>query len=310
MSVLPLRGGQLADSRLPRQVGGISTPDVKNLLLRVGSTLKTFEYKSQQSDMGVMINSVIPHLTVLERLSLGEGAANHHIYPLLPGSLKDLCISLPRNHRACDFGGIVTALGPTGQLQQLRTLSLYAQVWFPPTTVIEYLDDLNLVTGQAPLPSLRELRLSHVTGKNWSPFLSLVGPGLKTLSVHHLNEGTRSIINHCPNLRRCELGVAFAYLPASLPVSPSLHLLRVHLNSQVALDTLIRAVQNKKYPMLKALDLSGLFPENVDSSWQSGAKVDQLLEACKAQSVELSMNGYRLQSLGDLWGSVMAHITA
>lgn len=287
-------------------VGGISSADTKALLMQCGSTLKTFEYKAVVSDTGRALNEVLPHLPVLERLSLGAGAANHRIYPALPASLKHLVVCLPNNHQAADLEGIVKALGPTGQLQSLQSLSLYSQIYFAPTIEVDYSEDYDPISGRAPTPSLRSLRLSHVNASNWTPLFSLVGPQLRALSLHHVNTATRALINYCPKLRRLELGVAIVGI-ASLPTSPTLHLLRAHLTSELSLDSVIRAVKDKRYPMLKEIDLTGDVPDNVPQSWLSGAKMDELVAACKEESVEMSLNGMRISSMGDLWGAIMHH---
>ncbi|ORY88351.1 hypothetical protein BCR35DRAFT_351156 [Leucosporidium creatinivorum] len=304
-------------------MGGVPPTNIQALLVTIGANLHSFEYKPQSKDMGALIKQVLPHLPALRHLTLGAGGSDHHIYPLLPTTLESLCIALPSHHGAANLDPLILALGPVGNLQSLRRLELYSQIYFPaPEGLVEYIDDVDS-RGFAPLPSLREVRLSHIHAQegHWARFFALVGPNLRALSLHHINDSSSNIITHCPALRRLELGVAGYAAPNFLNLltnngrADHLHLLRIHFISQIPLTSLLATLRlnnpssGKLLPSLLSLHLTGVFPDNIPIStaegWCDGRKVDELVRVCEERNVELALNGWRIASLGDLWGAAV-----
>lgn len=273
-------------------------------------------------------NSRAPNL---RRLSLGNKAADHTLYPLLPRTLTHLTVSLPENHvnaRLADIEPIIRT-----RLRNLVKLELYSQIYFPSPEISYPPVDKSEIT------SLREIRLSHVNtpGGALESFLASVGSTVHTLALHHVSSPFSStLFSHCPKLRRLELGRSGGFDEDddgdgvidlfSTTDHQYLHSLRVHFDSSLRLDDLIDelevirlvvpirdgsggAIVNTKYTYLRTLELVGNFPGDVlqvnESGWTDSKKLDRLIKLAKERGTLLLINGRMIKTMGALFVALL-----
>lgn len=256
------------------------------------------------------------YMSRLERLTLGDKACDHGIWPNLPASLTHLCVAIPANVQ--DPRLSLVAQEVRARLTKLQRLELFSGLYFPPPVEIVYPPDDPLDRFDL---GLRELRLSHISSPTLQMFLVSLGGGLYTLALHHLSVAPTQLTPFCPRLRRLELGAADT-VPLDLPQSillptwvhaESLTFLRVHFASYVALEHLtasigaIRARQRLDggHHRLQTLELVGNYPDSlVGDGWRSGKGMDRLVETCARDEVRLVVNGRPVDGVGDLWGAL------
>lgn len=234
--------------------------DMVDMLERVGPKLDEFLFKPADPDptaLPQLLQCVPPLRRCLKVLFrspqvLQESQeAYDRTWRLLPQYLFGLHHPFPppplrqhpqQRHRSDSLQELLT----TGPLRTVRRLELYSHIYFPPPLDITYLDDI-----PGPATQLRELRLSHIIARpiHLLNLVTAVGPGLRTLAVHHVAEKLAKLVKLCPNLLRLEIGVALE--PASAAkkdffkslVAPRLHLLRIHFQSGIELGAVVGAVK-------------------------------------------------------------------
>ncbi|GAA5836780.1 hypothetical protein JCM9279_007659 [Rhodotorula babjevae] len=295
---------------------GVTEADLLDFAQRKGRSLKQFAFKPKGKQGKKLANEMVLYMSTLEKLTLGDKACDHGIWPNLPSSLTHVCVSIPANVQDARLPTVAHEV--TTRLTNLLRLELFSGLYFPPPVEVVYppTDPLNPLDG-----GLRELRLSHISSPTLEAFLLRLGGGLYTLALHHITVAMTQLTPYCPRLRRLELGAAgvlTADLPQSVLSSSSVHaasltFLRVHLASHVALEHLtasigtIRATQHLEgdHHRLQTLELVGHFPGNlVGEGWTSGKGIDGLVEACEREQVRLCVNGRPVDSVGDLWGAM------
>lgn len=255
-------------------------------------------------------------------MSLGNKAADHTLYALLPRSLTHLTVCLPERHvnaRLSDIEPIIKT-----RLRKLVKLELYSQIYFP-SPDITYAPTL-----KSENTSLREIRLSHVSAPQGAieSFLSSVGSTIQTLALHHVSSPFSSMLfSSCPNLRRLDLGrgsntnaegeVIDLY---STTDHRYLHSLKVHFDSSLRLEDLIDEIEVprlvtssgggggvKQYTYLKTLELVGSYPSDVstEGGWKNAKLMNKLMQVAKERGCTLLINGRLIESAGDLWVALM-----
>ncbi|GAA5824805.1 hypothetical protein JCM11251_005353 [Rhodosporidiobolus azoricus] len=286
-------------------VRGVSASTILQFV-RKQSQVKEVLFKPQGSKQGTRLgNEIVVYLPTLERLTLGSGACDHEIYSLLPPTLTHLCVSLPNYHNNTRLLPIAQEI--TTRLMNLRVLELYSQLYFPSTIEVIY------PPRQANEPSsLREVRLSHITAAPGEiiSFLDSVGSSVFTLAVHHVSEEQSAFLEYCPSLRRLEVGRTNYEPVASVTffeeISESfLSYLRIHFDSGIALSHVLENLAFFAHSGLRTLELVGVFPGNLSGDWLLGGSIDELVEQCKAGEVDLCVNGRMIETVGDLWRSLV-----
>lgn len=235
----------------------------------------------------------------LEKLTLGQGACDHTIYPKLPASLKQLCISLPNGHQNARLVTVADEL--TSRLTRIQRLELYSHFYFPPPVDIAY--DTSPSGTAAQQSQLREVRLSHLRAApgEIARSLSRVGSNLSTLALHHVSETHESLWPLCHQVRRLELGEARGTDPSvpapSIPTTASLTFLRI---KTAITDTTVNLISQgvRLLPRLSTLDLIALAPSRPDDPvWQPGGSFDDLLGMCKERHICLCVNARPIATL-------------
>jgi len=248
----------------------------------------------------------------LERLSLGNKAADHNLYSSLPRSLTYLCVALPENHVNARLPDMATMI--TTRLKKLIRFELYSQIYFPST------DIYYPPTSKSDPSQLREVRLSHIRGPpgTLDSFLASLGSTLHTLALHHVSANFEStLFAHCPKLRRLELGRSqYTEVPATNRFSTVqlnyLHTLRVHFDSTLSVDDIVQEVEASRIAgtHLRTLEIMGTFPGDVpegeDIGWATAGEIDRLMNAVKAYGTMLLIQGRVIESTGDLWVALFA----
>ncbi|GAA5968623.1 hypothetical protein JCM11641_007703 [Rhodosporidiobolus odoratus] len=289
---------------------GVTSFDILRFMQRNGGQLEEVLFKPKGNKQGPNLgNEIVLYCTSLKRLTLGDKACNHEIYPLLPSSLEHLCVSLPMYHS--DYSLLPISTEIKDRLDSLVCLELYSQIYFPPTIHSRYPPKQE---GDTTTSSLRELRLSHIAAVpgDISQFLDTLGENLYTLALHHISEHPSTLLAGCPFLRRLEVGVSHSLNPSESSFfdalsAPFLHYLRVHFNSSISLSDLISALPVLSQNGLKTLELTGFFPDDLGGAgWKSGKNVDKLVQGCKEGGVELVVNGRGVESFGELWVGLLA----
>ncbi|BGP19500.1 hypothetical protein JCM10213v2_007595 [Rhodosporidiobolus nylandii] len=287
-------------------VKGIASGDILALVQRIGGQLKEVMFKPKGGKQGTRLGNEIVLLTPnLERLTLGDKACDHELWNArLPASLVHLCVSLPQYHADARLALVSTEIRT--RLHRLKSLEVYSALYFPPPVALSYPDKQHSETF-----ALRELRLSHINSApgELATLLATVGAGIYTLAAHHVAEDLSSLLDSLPSLRRLELGVndyttverSASYL-SSLD-SPFLHYLRVHFTSAISLAHLTSTLPS--LAALKTLELAGRFPDDLGTDWTSGKRVDELVEACRTEQVELRVNGRVVETFGDWWAALV-----
>ena len=200
------------------------------------------------------------------------------------------------------------------RLKKLVKLELYSQVYFP-SSEIHYPP-----TSKFDPSQLREVRLSHIRGPagTLDAFLSSTGSTLHTLALHHVSANFEStLFASCPKLRRLELGrsqreetpitnrfstISHAYL----------HTLRVHFDSDLSVDDIVRELEASRIAgtHLRVLEIVGAFPGDVpeggESGWTKAGEIDRLMKAVKENGTMLLIQGRLIESTGDLWVALLA----
>ncbi|GAA6012695.1 hypothetical protein JCM10207_005328 [Rhodosporidiobolus poonsookiae] len=282
-----------------------------NVVKQVGGQLKEFLFKpaNGHGQSAKLAHELVPHLSNVKRLTLGDKACDHEIWAILPPSLTHLCVALRTHHSNARLDTVSDVI--TTRLTSLQVLELYSSLYFPPPIEVEYQVDSEAKS------TLRELRLSHIqtTDADLSKFLYAVGANLHTLAIHRVLADAAAPLAFCTRLRRLELG-ARGFLPEQESsyfnelYLPYLSFLRVHLASGVALADLLDALPLLTRPRegpshLKTLELVGIFPDNLSSDWLSAKGIDRLVEICREGGVDFVMNGRPVETLGELWSALV-----
>ncbi|GAA6030886.1 hypothetical protein JCM8097_008921 [Rhodosporidiobolus ruineniae] len=291
-------------------VSGIGRGDIVALVQRVGGELKELMFKPKGSKQNFVANEMVSQLPKLERLTLGDKAADHTLYSSLPSTITHLCVALPNNHQNARLAPIADEIRT--RLTSLIRLELYSHLYFPPPAEIVYPPRSENASN-----SLREVRLSHlnIAPGELEAFLEVVGPELYVFGHHHALDNPTMPFLHLPSLRRLELGVfdfvadAYSEMYLDTLYCPFLHTLRVHFASALPLPHLLKHFPSLLRNGLKTLELVGIFPGDLvvhdKSCWTSGALMDQLVDETKAGGFELVVNGRPVESMGDLWRALL-----
>ncbi|GAA5912718.1 uncharacterized protein JCM6883_006212 [Sporobolomyces salmoneus] len=317
----------------------ITSENLYKLFERCGSDLEEFTFKpvnngdrraGQGGGGGGGGSGKFPALRLvrytpnLRRLSLGDKAADHTLYPLLPRTLTHLTVSLPRDHINARLSEIEPLLKT--RLRKLIKLELYSQVYFPSPEITYSRPSSSEPTG------LRELRLSHVSTPHRAleSFLSSVGSSIQTLALHHVSSPFSSaLFSYCPKLRRLELGRSTNEVEDGNNVidlysttdHSCLESIRVHFNSGIRLDDLVDEVraprivtpkglggaEGRDTTYLKTLELVGCFPDDqggFESGWTNSNQIDELIKVAKEKGTIVMINGKMIETMGDMWSAL------
>ncbi|GAA5965093.1 hypothetical protein JCM3765_004854 [Sporobolomyces pararoseus] len=308
----------------------ITAENLVELFDQCGNDIEEFTYKpvhEQGSKFPAL--RLIRRAPNLRRLSLGNKAADHTLYPLLPRTLTHLTVSLPEGHvnaRLADIEPIIRT-----RLRKLVKFELYSLIYFPSPEISYPPVDKSEIT------SLREIRFSHVNTPAGAldTFLASVGSTVHTLALHHVSSPFSStLFSYCPKLRRLELGRSGGFEDDdgngvvdlfSTTDHQYLHSLRVHFDSSLRLDDLIDelqasrlvvplrggrtgAVVGLKHTYLRTLELVGSFPGDVvgsENGWTDAKNFGRLIRAAKEKETLLLINGRIIKTIEDLWAALL-----
>ncbi|GAA6006152.1 hypothetical protein JCM11491_002051 [Sporobolomyces phaffii] len=297
----------------------ITEDNLVELLNRCSLELESFTFKPASGLSGTKFPALrlirqarAPACTpCLLRLSLGNKAADHTLYALLPRSLTHLTVSLPENHvnaRLADIEAVIRT-----RLRKLVKLDLYSQIYFP-SPKVDYPR-----SHRSDATTLREIRLSHINTPAGAldAFLASVGSTVHTLALHHVSaQFSSTLVSHCPKLRRLELGrsPSSAYVAYNQPLCrfsatdhAYLHSLRVHFDAGVSVDNLVGELEAARVggTRLGTLTLVGAFPADLvldrAAGWTRADAIDRLVRVARDVGTVLVINGKMVESFGDLW---------
>ncbi|BGP10857.1 hypothetical protein JCM10049v2_006751 [Rhodotorula toruloides] len=274
-----------------------SSGSLEKIVKAQAGSLRSFHFKPVHRSQAAFLNDVLPLLTNLERVTLGNHACDHTVWAKLPRSLTHLCVALPNSHIDARLKLVADMI--TKRLRNLQRLDLYSHVYFPPPIEVVYPPN---ESGLA----IREIRLSHIvtTTEDMSNFFLQLAPGLYTLTLHYVRFRAQAPWPQFKSLRRLEYGKhtitendEFFHL-----IKASVHSVRMHVEAGGQVQTLLDAIERRsshKLEPLRTLD-------NVSGDWASGKLFDQLVSACAKAGTQLYMNGRTIGTLVGMWTALQS----
>ncbi|BGP34842.1 hypothetical protein JCM10296v2_006666 [Rhodotorula toruloides] len=280
-----------------------SSSSLEKIVKAQAGSLRNFHFKPVRRSQASFLIDVLPLLTNLERLTLGNHACDHTVWAKLPCSLTHLCVALPNSHVDARLKLVADTI--TKRLRNLQRLELYSHVYFPPPVEVVYPP---CESGLA----IREIRLSHIktTTEDMSNFFLQLAPGLYTLALHHVRFRVQAPWPQFKSLRRLEYGKhtitendEFFHLTQG-----NVHWVRMHIEAGGRLQTLLDVIERRsahKLEPLRTVELVGNL-DNVSGNWASGKLFDQLVSACAKEGTQLYMNGRTIATHGGLWTALQS----